>query len=253
MLSRDVEQPGTYRQVLYSRYWSTQFSTLNPEHAQDRTPELEADYRDLLPQRRDARILDVGCGMGHFLRYVQAKGYANAIGVDVSPDQVEFCRSHELPNVELVEDLFGYLERSAGTFDFINMSDVIEHFNKDEIVRLLLLLHKALTPDGRLVIRAPNIVGICGLYGRYNDFTHEIAFSEQSMRQILLATGFQAILVREARVAVVWRPKRILFLMARRLWFIILRLLYTLELGTDRPTIYSKNLIASARRSTEFL
>jgi SAM-dependent methyltransferase len=248
MLSKDAEHSLGYRQVLYANYRATQFSALNADESADRTPEFDADYAGLLPQSPAARILDVGCGMGHFLQYLRIRGYQNIVGIDISPDQVAFCRSRKLENVELVEDVFGYLERHAGTFDLLNMSDVIEHFTKDEIVRLLLVAKEALNSGGRLIIRAPNIAGICGLYGRYIDFTHEIAFSEQSLRQVLLATGFQDIMVRGNRIATLLRPKRLLFILARQIWFFILRFIYTIEVGTDRPTIYAKNLIASATK-----
>lgn len=251
MLDRQADSRLDYRQVLYAKYRATQFAALNGDDCADRTPELDADYADFLPEDRHAAILDVGCGMGHFLQYLRKKGYENVVGIDISPDQVAFCRSNNLAKVELVADVFDYLETHAEGFDLIAMSDVIEHFTKDEIVRLLFAAKKALTLRGRLLIRAPNIAGICGLYGRYNDFTHEIAFSEQSLKQVLLATGFHNIIVRGNRIAFAFRPKRLLFILARRAWFLLLRALYTIELGSDRPIVYAKNLVASATKHGE--
>jgi 2-polyprenyl-3-methyl-5-hydroxy-6-metoxy-1,4-benzoquinol methylase len=249
MLNRDTERLPDYRQALYANYRAMHYGFLNPEQGPDRTPEFEADYEGFLPENRDVRILDIGCGMGHFLRFLQSKGYRRSVGVDVSPDQVSFCRAHGLENAEHVENVFHYLETQAQSFDLVTMNDVIEHFNKDEIVHLLALTRNALTDRGRLVIRTPNIAGMCGPYARYIDFTHEIAFSEQSLKQVLLAAGFQDVIVRGSRVAFLLRPKRMLFLLARRIWFALLKLMYTLEVGTDRPVIYEKNLIASGLKA----
>lgn len=249
MLNRDTEQLPDYRQALYANYRAMHYGFLNPEEGPDRTPEFEADYEGLLPEDRDARILDIGCGMGHFLRFLKSKGYRRSMGVDISPDQVSFCRTHGLQNTEHVGNLFHYLETQTKSFDLVTMNDVIEHFSKDEIVHLLALTGSALADQGRLVIRTPNIAGMCGPYARYIDFTHEIAFSEQSLRQVLLAVGFRDVIVRGSRVAFLLRPKRMLFLFARRIWFGLLKLIYTIEVGTDRPTIYAKNLIASGTKA----
>ena len=237
-----------YRKILYDRYRATHFGWINPDEFVDRVSEFEADYGGLLPEDRAARILDVGCGMGHFLRYLRARGCRDCVGVDISPDQVAFCRAQGLDNVELVEDLFRYLEAHAGTFELVTMNDVLEHFTKDEIVRLLILTKGALKPGGRIVVRTPNISCAYGPYGRYIDFTHEIVFSELSLKQVLLAVGFEDVVVRGNRVALTLRPKRILLLLVRRIWFSILKLIYLIEAGMDRPTIYTKVLVASGRK-----
>lgn len=245
MLNKCAEDLSGYRQVLYANYRATQFGALNSGCYLNRIPEFLADYEGLLPAHPAAKVLDVGCGMGHFLHFLRERGYWNCVGIDVSPDQIAFCRAHGLENVELVGDLFQYLEAHANSFDLVVMNDVIEHFNKDEIIRLLLLVKRTLKPHGRLVVRTPNIACTYGPYARYIDFTHEIVFSEQSLKQVLLAAEFQDVMVRGSRLAVTLRPRRLLFLLARRIWFMILKVIYTIEVGTDRPTIYTKNLIAS--------
>jgi cyclopropane fatty-acyl-phospholipid synthase-like methyltransferase len=39
------------------------------------------------------RLLEIGCGYGHLLRLAQARG-ADAVGVNISPEQVQYCNEH---------------------------------------------------------------------------------------------------------------------------------------------------------------
>jgi len=41
----------------------------------------------------DAMILDIGCGQGTFLDIAKSKGYPNAMGVTLSPEDAEACNS----------------------------------------------------------------------------------------------------------------------------------------------------------------
>jgi 2-polyprenyl-3-methyl-5-hydroxy-6-metoxy-1,4-benzoquinol methylase len=222
---------------------------MNPDQGLMHLAEFDADYADLLPADRTASILDVGCGMGHFLRYLQARGYGGARGVDASADQVAYCRANGLPNVELVDDLFGYLGARVGAFDLVTLNDVLEHFTKNEIIELLVVTKAALRTGGRIVVRTPNIACVYGPFGRYIDFTHEVGFSETSLRQVLLAVGFEDVVIRGNRVPVTWRPKRLAWLLARRVWAKVLGLIYLIEAGTDRPRIYAKVLVGSAKNA----
>jgi 2-polyprenyl-3-methyl-5-hydroxy-6-metoxy-1,4-benzoquinol methylase len=47
-------------------------------------------YDPYLPKNKDARILDFGCGIGHFLYFLNKMGYSNFVGIDISPQQVAF-------------------------------------------------------------------------------------------------------------------------------------------------------------------
>ncbi len=49
-------------------------------------------FRGWLPERKDAFILDKACGNGKLLHFLKQRGYANLIGVDISPEQVQIAR-----------------------------------------------------------------------------------------------------------------------------------------------------------------
>ena len=61
-----------------------------PDQVRERH-ELRSRYyewytRDWLPEDRDGKILDIGCGSGQFLYFLRKKGYTQAKGVDVDQD-----------------------------------------------------------------------------------------------------------------------------------------------------------------------
>jgi len=147
--------------------------------------------RKVLPAEPDARILDIGCGLGQFLRELGSIGYRNAEGVDISPEAVESCLQREL-NVSRIDDLERYCEEYSGSrFDFILTSHVLEHIRKDRIIPTLRVIRgKLLAPGGAMLVTVPNAQSNTGCYWAYEDFTHETLFTAGSLYFVLRSAGF---------------------------------------------------------------
>ena len=58
----------------------------------DGAPEWPA-MRALLPDLRDKRILDLGCGFGWFARWAVEQGAASVLGVDLSENMLARARA----------------------------------------------------------------------------------------------------------------------------------------------------------------
>lgn len=151
------------------------------------------NYNSLFPTIKDAKILDLGCGMGQCLYWLEQQGYTNIRGVDVSAEMVEFCRTQVNTNVEQIESIDQFLGGVENEYDVIVMNDVIEHLEKQTIVPSIALLKKALKPGGLLVIKTNNVSALTGARMRFEDFTHETSFTEYSLRQVLRIGGFSNI------------------------------------------------------------
>lgn len=145
-------------------------------------------YKNFLPQDKNARILDVGCGMGGFLFFLEKQGYTNYWGIDLCGKQIEYIQKHITPRVAIA-DGSEYL-RANGSFNLIVLNDTLEHIQKDRVLEFLTIIYKALDPNGLLFIKTDNMSNPFSLASRYIDFTHEIGFTEDSLRQILSAAGF---------------------------------------------------------------
>jgi len=153
-------------------------------------------FRGWLPENKDAAIFEVACGGGKLLYFFKSRGYNNLQGVDISPEQVALARQVTEDVVEA--DGIGYLEANKKNFDLITGLDIVEHFQKDEVLRFLDACYAALRPGGRLVLQTPNAESPWGTHFRYGDFTHEICFSPNSLERLMALVGFNCIVSREA-------------------------------------------------------
>jgi len=181
------------RKKYFNEYLDSVFSSgtdLTPAGVKLSAAEYGLVYGDFLPKDRDARILDAGCGAGQFLYFLKESGYTNFFGIDLSPQQVDFCRTN-ISEKAVPADVFEYLKDKAGSFDLISLNDVLEHIPKDKVVSLLSLARESLKTGGKLILKTPNLGNFFSVYLRYKDFTHEAGFTERSLRQVLWLAGFR--------------------------------------------------------------
>jgi SAM-dependent methyltransferase len=156
-----------------------------------REPVFRKHYLPLLPTKRDARILDLGCGYGEFLYFLQRHGYTNSSGVDLSDRQLEVGRSLGVWNLQY-GDAASVLAEARGGFDFISAIDVLEHIPKNQVLGLLGQVYSALRPGGRFVCQVPNLAAFYApLF--YMDFSHETPFTAPSLKQALQLAQFDSI------------------------------------------------------------
>lgn len=200
-------------------------------------------YGDFLPRKKSSGILDIGCGLGGIVFWLTERGFANVVGIDISEEEVAAAHTLGLDRVEK-GDIRDF--SSPKPYDVIFALDVLEHFKKEEIPDVLRRIHNVLSPGGVLIIKTPNAEGLFGSRLRYADFTHEIAFTESSLREILSLAGFTLAGVREAGPVVHGFLSFIRFV----LWMLVrwkIQFLSLIETGT-RPRVLTQNIIAIARK-----
>lgn len=239
-----------YRTRFYSRYAELKLRTDLAQVRHDlrfTKPYLTRLIANVFPADRKSSIVDLGCGSGALLLSLLEAGYSNAFGVETSPDQIEFAR--QLGVRVIPGDLVSFLRNSpAGVFDVVVAIDVIEHFRKDEVLEIMDQAHRVLRPGGELIVHVPNAEAIFGSRIFWSDFTHEIAFTREGLRQLTCACGFSSVEFSEDLPVVhgfksllrriVWAGMRSMF-----------RLAYMAETG-DPGTglILTQNLLAVAKK-----
>ena len=242
-----------YRENIYKKYLSSQYLMVNIHILQKIRDAYERMsycyeywYSKFLPINKNSKILDIGCGMGHFIHFLKKKGFTNYLGIDISPEQVEFVKKFVTDKV-LLADAFKFLKDVENEYDVIVMNDVLEHIPKSHIVNLLMLVRKALKGNGVVFIKTVNAANPFNLRGRYIDFTHEVAFTEHSLVQVLKMAGFRVIALFGNECP---RPglKGVLDRFVKKVFFLIMRKLFQLQ-GIVPPNILDKDIIAIAAKA----
>jgi 2-polyprenyl-3-methyl-5-hydroxy-6-metoxy-1,4-benzoquinol methylase len=206
----------------------------------------QRDIRPLLPAATAGPVVDIGCGEGHLVRCLLDDGY-EAVGVDVSPEQVTLAHQAGLPQVRQ-GDYLDLLREYQGQLGAVTALDLLEHLTKPEVLTTFDAVAAALRPGGSFVARVPNAVSPFGGNIRYGDFTHETWFTGLAVRQLAAAAGFGDVrligcpppvhgLASAARLAV-WKPVSGLF-----------KLALAAETGAVRGHIVTQNLTFAVRIS----
>jgi cyclopropane fatty-acyl-phospholipid synthase-like methyltransferase len=231
---------------IYDRYNTLMYGqkTLNDTAAAKTWSKPYRHYlRKWLPKQKDASIVDLACGRGYLIWFLDSLGYSNVSGVDISEEQIAAAK--KVTTKVLQSDLLEFLKGQENAFDFITAIDIAEHLTKEELLLFLELTHKALKSKGRIVIQTINAESPWGMSIRYGDFTHENAFTPDVLSKILTMIGFKNIEVREAG-PVVYGPKSLIRKMA---WLMIrwaLTAYNLIERGDCGSRIFTRVFFVSA-------
>jgi SAM-dependent methyltransferase len=131
-----------------------------------------------------ARVVDIACDLGYFIRNVKAaERWATDIR-DVGgslPQDVHFVRASGL-------DLAGVMPNDY--FDLAFFSNYLEHLPSTEaVLQQLHVTFSLLKPGGRVLILQPNIRLIGGSYWDFID--HQTALTEKSLGEAATMAGFK--------------------------------------------------------------
>ena len=191
MSDGDDKQCADYRAPLYDRYVST-FKRDDGTAEKDLRSSREWWKYKYLPLfkhiEQGEKILDIGCGPGHFLHFLGQVGYPNAEGVDISAEQVDLAVRRGVK--ARVADASEHLSQNESAYGLIVAIDVVEHFTKAELLELLHKVHFALKPNGTFLFQTPNGGGLLSNSVVYGDMTHSTILSVDSIRQLLRLVGF---------------------------------------------------------------
>jgi 2-polyprenyl-3-methyl-5-hydroxy-6-metoxy-1,4-benzoquinol methylase len=190
---------STYRERVYGRYVSAFKGQPNQDEMMlaigKRMRVLDHWLGPLLKKHNISDVLEIACGQGDILYWVQQRGVENAHGCDVSPEQVAVART--LGVAAEVAPFQDYLPRHLDSCDLIIAVDIIEHLTRDEAFELLDLCRAALRPEGVLVLTTPNGAAYRPGPVQFGDLTHETIFSPTSISVALRLSDFTGITVSE--------------------------------------------------------
>lgn len=143
---------------------------------------------------RNARMLDIGCGVGLLVNALARAGYSNTSGIDTSPQQIRIAEERGLP-CETVPCGYraDYARNNRDAFDFVFMMDVLEHVPVEDEQEMVSFVRTILRPGGYFVLSVPNANSTFAMRWRHIDWTHHNAFTEHSLEFVLLSAGFRSV------------------------------------------------------------
>ena len=107
---------------------------------------------ELISQR--GRLLDIGSGLGYFLKIAQDDGW-EVEGVEPRSEAVKYC--YENFGIKAHEGFLENFESKPGIYDVITLWDVLEHVS--DHIRFIERSIDLLAPGGILVLAIPNASG----------------------------------------------------------------------------------------------
>jgi len=152
------------------------------------------NYFEFLPRNRETKTLVISCGPGYFVNLLRQEGYTDVLGIDSDPDKVQYAEKRGL-NCRVVQ-AFEFLKETEEKYDLIIAEQEVNHLTKEEILVFLELCREKLQPQGMLMLHSLNGANpITGSEALAQNFDHYNTFTEYSVKQMLLYTGFKNITV----------------------------------------------------------
>jgi SAM-dependent methyltransferase len=191
----------------------------------------------------DRDVLDLGSGTGELCRLTKDAGARSVVGVNLSQEEIDFAIG-QVDATFVLRDIASHLDEcQAASVDRIFALNILEHLDKDTLVRVLEGAFRALRPGGRLIAMVPNATSPFGGMTRYWDITHQNAFTPSSVRQLSRLVGFgEAAEFRECGPV----PYGLVSGIRYGLWQVIrlgIRGYLMVELASDKGGVYTADMM----------
>jgi len=225
-------------------HFDTQRYSPDPFTARRRGTAEWQSIGEWLGGNKEQRILEIGCGCGSLLLTLRDRGYTQCHGID--QDEALVRHGREILGMDIaLGSWLKYLESSESIYDVIIALDVLEHFPREELHSLLLVIRAHLAPAGRVILRMPNALCPFVLPTLYGDLTHQFLMAPRTLEHLLRSAGFAGpVLIRETRPAGV--VKRMLFSLVHHCFMKPLFGLAYYHFHGEFPSHLTPNLICSA-------
>jgi len=169
-------------------YLSQLQNNSNPLTIKRKKEYIQYNFGGLINEKlnnKDCAVLEIGAGLGEFIEYCNDRKVTQIDVIDNDKSVLEHIKKlYSVKNIHLTDNLL-HIENKLGQYDIVMMTQVLEHVPKKEHISLLKILYERLKEKGVIIITVPNIGNPLAIFERYYDYTHEIAFTENSLFQMV--------------------------------------------------------------------
>ena len=167
---------------------------------------VEVVNKFLSGKGKEKIVLDMGCGLGYFLRMAECHDWL-PYGLEINKRAAVYAKEHHRLDVK-IGNIEEKTEFSVESFDVITMFGVIEHLVSPS--KAIKECWRLLKPDGILCLQTPTEDGFFRKFGKilykisfekiefhvrhlYSPGGHNLCFSRKSIRLLLKQNNFQII------------------------------------------------------------
>ncbi len=157
---------------------------------------ITKQLKDILPNDKDKKILEIGYGTGFFISACIQLEYKNIYGADFHNERLSKIHLKENSIKELYNidnTIWDTLNDIDIKFDFIYLSHVIEHIPKYFLLNAVDSMFNSLNVGGMLFVRCPNMVNPAAQSSHYVTLGHEYGFVHSNLNSLLHICGFDEI------------------------------------------------------------
>ncbi|MEM5813226.1 MAG: class I SAM-dependent methyltransferase [Candidatus Aenigmatarchaeota archaeon] len=146
--------------------------------------------------KKDAKILDVGCGNGALLKKLKKLGFKNLYGIDASRRNIDKAKNKEKEIKFFCGDITKKLPFRNEFFDIVIAVAILEHILDDDLSKFLNEINRVLKKNGLFIIEVPyrqrlNYVVCPNCLAVFEKDEHLRSFDESGLEAILNNYGFR--------------------------------------------------------------
>jgi SAM-dependent methyltransferase len=184
-------------QEVFSKYYNSDMSRGIDYYSMFGVKETQEYYEHIFDSIKkyitfDSDIMDLGCGLGDFTKFLTERGYRNVLGVDPSERNIETARKKGINCIQA--DSFSDDPNLIGKFDFIIFSHTLEHIF--DTFSALENVKRMLKPNGIIYIEVPDASKYCDVdFSPYFFLTYEhvVHYTYEILPKIAGCFGFDLI------------------------------------------------------------
>lgn len=173
-----------------SGYFNVGYWTKNTTNAREACDQMMDALLDMVSLQRNARVLDVACGMGATSEFLAERfGPQSVVGINVAASQLQKARVR-VPAATFIEMDATALRFPDGLFDLVICVEAAFHFDTREA--FFREAYRVLRPDGCILLADALFTAEHKIHPRGN-----ILASTQAYRDLLTQVGFREVQLRE--------------------------------------------------------
>lgn len=160
----------------------------------------EINYYFSVNNNTRLKVLDIGCGFGYFLKFIEEKkNNWELYGMDISDYAIKKAKSNLKTAKLIVSNVNVGIPFKNNYFDLVTLFDVIEHVKAP--FNVLQESYRVLKSGGLICITTPNLNAIERLWKKknwhgFNDPTHVYLFTPDSLKFLVERVGFKVELLK---------------------------------------------------------